>query len=177
MISARLHFCLTGGPVVFSLPLRSLKAAACSLALLLVNTLATAQSESGATEETPEPTQTPRAAELKPGYNAPDAERDPFFSLNAQFRNRKPVIKDPSAQNLLAGLKVIGIMGKPETPDAAGVLIGNKIYHVSDTIPISYGDKEYKMVLVAVRFPDKVDFRYKDDTVTLTVGKKNQNGD
>jgi hypothetical protein len=114
---------------------------------------------------------------LEPGYHLADTERDPFFSAESQKPKGPEVPTAPSASNLLAFLQIAGLMGKPENPRAAGVLVGNKIYRVGDSVPVLAGRQVYHMTLVAVRLPDKADFEYEGETATKTVGRKKTNGD
>lgn len=114
---------------------------------------------------------------LEPGYDVAESARDPFFSVESQKPEEPLIPKAPSASNLLAFLQIAGLMGKPENPQEAGVLVGNKIYRVGDTVPIVAGQKVYTMQLIAVRFPDTVEFKYKDETATKTIGRKKTNGD
>ncbi|MDT8391348.1 MAG: hypothetical protein RRC34_12660 [Lentisphaeria bacterium] len=141
------------------------------LAALLIVASAVASLAQTPPPPKPTPATTKKIIPLKPGYSLPDSARDPFF-----------LKKDPdsgsgkqgvSPEKLAASLKISGLMGKPEQPEKAGLLIGTRIYHVNDAIPVMLDGTVYSLVLERVKFPGEVFLRYKDQTTVLEITPKN----
>lgn len=108
---------------------------------------------------------------LKPGYSLPDSARDPFFFRKvADSGPKKPEL---NAETLAGLLKISGLLGRPEQPEKAGLLIGTRIYRVNESIPVMLNNTVYSLVLVQVKFPGQVFLRYNDTTTVLDITPKN----
>ena len=138
-----------------------------------------ATAPAAAAKKAPLPTYQPMTA----AYTIPDEGRDPFFPTSDQFRKKDEIVlpADPTARDLLTLVNITGLMGKPEDPEAAGVLVKDKLetklYRVGQSIPVRFGSSAYQLVLVGVQFPGQVLLKYKDETVTLAVGSNKKNGE
>lgn len=159
---------------LFAAELGKARSAALAILLILASASAAAQNKKPAKPETPPP---PKRERMTAGYNLADQARDPFFTPAEQLTTKPAVPSDPTARELLPLLSVSGIIGKPEDPDAAGLLVNAKLYRIGDSIPVRFGNSAYQLVLVKVIFPDRAVLKYKDETVTLAVGKNNKSGD
>jgi hypothetical protein len=129
----------------------------------------------------PAPKPPPQIERILPSYTIGEDERDPFFSLANQGQDKEPETPpEPTAAELFAALRIVGLLGEADRPERAGVMIGKEIYRVGQSIPVNVDDTTYAVKLVAVDFPAEVVLSYEGKSATITVGaadNNEQNGD